>query len=105
MRKFFLKLLAVCILISAPAAIPFSSAVADAPKKAGSIKSKHFGKKDHMKFKKVKRKRAKLKKSKTRSERKLQRYDKKKMHSGDTKAYIFGIPIKDKGYKPQKWDR
>jgi hypothetical protein len=27
------------------------------------------------------------------------------MHSGDTRAYLLGMPIKKKGYKPQKWDR
>jgi hypothetical protein len=105
MRKFLLNLLAACILLCAPTAIPFSSAIADAPKKAGHFKARHFNKKDHLKFKKVKKSKTKHKKSKTRPERKLQRYDKKKMHSGEAKAGIFGIPLKSKGYKPQRYER
>jgi hypothetical protein len=105
MKKFLLNLLAACILLCAPTVIPISSAYADAPKKSGTFKSRHFNKRDHMKFKKVKKKRSKHKKSKTRPERKLERYDKKKMHSGEAKAGIFGIPLKSKGYKPQRYER
>jgi hypothetical protein len=105
MKKFLLNLLAACIFISGTAVIPASSAFAFMPKKSGSFKSTHFGKKDHMKFKKVKKKKARLTKSTTHPERKLQRYDKKKMHSGDTRSYLFGIPIKKKGFKQQNWDR
>jgi hypothetical protein len=105
MKKFLLNILAACIFISGTVALPTSSAFAFKPKKSGSFKSSHFGKKDHMKFKKMKKKKSKHKKSTLRPERKLQRYDKKKMHSGDTRAYLLGMPIKKKGYKPQKWDR
>src|SRR4051812_13728218 len=105
MKNLLLRLLAVCILMTAPAAIPVSSANAEMPKKAGHFKSKHFGKKDHMKFKKVKRKKAERTKTKLRADRKPERYDTKKMHSGEPKSYILGIPIKKKGYKPQKFDR
>ncbi len=93
------------MLVSASAAIPFSSAMADAPKKAGSFKRSHFNKRDHAKFTKVKKRKAERTSSSTHPSRKLQRYDSKKMHSGDTRSYIFGIPINKKGYKPQKWDR
>jgi hypothetical protein len=105
MKKFLLNLLAACILISAPSAIPFSSVSADAPKKSGTFKKSHFGKKDHLKFKKVKKKKSKHKKHKHRPERKLQRFDKKRMHNGEAKSYLLGFPIKDKGYKPQKFDK
>jgi hypothetical protein len=102
MKNLLLRLLAACILISAPVA---TIQTADAAPKKAVFKKSHFGKKDHMKFKKVKRKKVKHKKSKSRPERKLHRYDSKKMHNGETSAYLLGIPIKKKGYKPQKFDR
>jgi len=100
MKKFLLSLLAAGILLFSPDAIP--TAKADPVKR--HFKSTHFGKKDHMKFKKVKKKKAERTKTKLRANRNPERYDAKKMHSGETRSYIFGIPIKKKGYKPQKFD-
>jgi hypothetical protein len=98
MKKFLLKLLAACMLLIAPVAMSPTSVYASMPKKAGHFKSSHFGKADHMKFKKVKRKKPEFTKSKTHPDAKLHRFDKKRMHSGEARSYIFGIPIKQKGY-------
>jgi hypothetical protein len=105
MKKFLLNLLAASVLLCAQTIIPVTSAFADAPKKAGSFKARHFNKKDHMKFKKVKKSKAKVKKAKAHEGRNDERFDKKKMHSGESNAGIFGIPIKKKGYKPQHLER
>jgi len=89
-------------LAFAPAAIPSNSAYAAVPKKSGSFKARHFNKKDHLKFKKVKKQKVQVKKAKAHPARKDGRFDKKKMHNGEANAGIFGIPLKKKGYKPIK---
>jgi hypothetical protein len=99
MKSLLLKLLAACILMTA-APIASLPTMAE-PKVKKTFKKTHFGKKDHMKFKKVKKKKPKYTKSKNRPERKLHRHDAKRMHNGDTKAYLLGIPIKKKGYNPK----
>src|SRR5689334_7681156 len=98
MKKLILRLLAACMLLCATAAFHSSSVYAARPNKSGHLKSSHFNRSDHMKFNNVKKRKPEFTKSNPHPEAKLQRFDKKRMHSGEVRSYIFGIPIKKKGY-------